>query len=278
MKTENRKSTREALRVTCRHIAAMILAAALLIGIAAAENGREMVRVSWGGEQEVYEEGMTAEEEKELNALDGRTTFKPGMLTVYRDADGDPYTSMHMCDIIELDELKEIMAASGYPEPGKLFDSWTVTNVNVYFNCARDAEYHLVGSERDGEYIREDYAIDAEDKILTQYYVTLEKDGQKTNLMSRLIGGPDVSIIYSPEEVPQTEDVSIPGMEKAMYIIKQDGHTSLRMCRPLGKEVYLRVSPDMQDVISDYYIYDYELLEIDDVTPEEVIPLFSDGE
>ena len=278
MKTENRKNTRETLRVTCRHIAAMILAAALLTGIAAAENGREMVRVTWGGEQEVYEESMTAEEEKELNALDGRTTFKPGMLTIYRKDDGKPYTSLFMCEIIELNELKEIMAASGYPEPGRLFDSWTVTNVNANFNCARDAEYHLIGSERDGEYIREDYAIDAEDKILTQYNVTLEKDGQKINLMSRLISGPEVSVIYPPDQVPQTEDVSIPGMEKAMYIINKDGHTSLRMCRPLGKEVYLRVSPDMQDVTSDYYISDYELLEIDDVTPEEIIPLFSDGE
>ena len=278
MKTVNLKNTRETLRVTCRHIAAMILAAALLTGIAAAENGREMVRVSWGGEQEVYEEGMTAEEEKELNALDGRTTFKPGMLTIYRKDDGKPYTSMHMCDIIELDELKEIMAASGYPEPGKLFDSWTVTNVNVNFNCARDAEYHLVGSERDGEYIREDYAIDAEDKILTQYYVTLEKDGQKTNLMSRLIGGPEVSVSYRPEEVPRTEVVSIPGMEQAMYIIKQDGHTSLRMCRPLGKEVWARTPPSLRGATSDQIIYDYELLEIDDVTPEAVIPLFSDGE
>ena len=41
MKTVNRENIRGMLRMTCRHIFAVILAAGLLTGIAAAENSRE---------------------------------------------------------------------------------------------------------------------------------------------------------------------------------------------------------------------------------------------
>ena len=276
MKTVNLKIIRGTLRVTCRHMVAMILAAALLTGIAAAENSRKMVRITWGGEQEVIEEQVQEEKDKALRKLDYYVPKEPGQFTVIRNAEGKYLAGTDMGDIIAgLQELKEMLAVSGRSVPGKLFDQWNAANVCVNYDCVPTGEYHLDSSENENGYITEKYSIDPADRIVNSYWIILEKADRKSNFSSWLSGNWEFSTLYEPDEVPQVEEVSIPGMEKAMYIRKPDGSSRIVMCRPLETEIYILASPNFDSMTGEKMSYGYEFLEFSDMTPEEVAEFFA---
>ena len=104
----------------------------------------------------------------------------------------------------------------------------------------------------------------------------MEKDGRKCSLLSWLSGGSEYSIQYEQDKVPQVEEVSIPGMEKAMYICKPGGSSSIIMCRPLESEISYRISPAKHGMDFDTGIYAYEFLEFENMTPEEVAEFFAE--
>lgn len=277
MKNMNRNNIQETLRVTCRHITAMLLAVVLLTGIASAENVRKMVSVSWGGEQEVIEEQVPEEKEKALRKLDYSGSMVPGQFTVIRNAEGKYLAGTDMSDIIAgLQELKEMLAVSGRSVPGKLFDQWNAANVCVNYNCVPTGEYHLDSSENENGYITEKYSIDPSDRVVNSYWIILEKADRKTNFSSWLSGNWEFSTLYEPDEVPQAEEVSIPGMEKAMYIRKPDGSSRIVMCRPLETEIYILASPYFDDRAGEKMSYGYEFLEFENMTPEEVTEFFAE--
>ncbi len=277
MKNMNRNNIQETLRVTCRHIIAMLLAVVLLTGIASAENVRKMVSVSWGGEQEVIEEQVQEEKEKALRKLDYSGSMVPGQFTVIRNAEGKYLAGTDMSDIIAgLQELKEMLAVSGRSVPGKLFDQWNAANVCVNYNCVPTGEYHLDSSENENGYITEKYSIDPSDRVVNSYWIILEKADRKTNFSSWLSGNWEFSTLYEPDEVPQAEEVSIPGMEKAMYIRKLDGSSRIVMCRPLETEIYILASPNFDSMAGEKMSYGYEFLEFENMTPEEVTEFFAE--
>lgn len=279
MKTVNRENIREMLRMTCRHIFAVILAAGLLTGIAAAENSREKVRITWGGKQEVYDAQTLENKEEALRKLESVHSLAPGKIIVIRNAEGDFLAGSEISDNIGgPKELKEMLASVGCPEPGKLFDEWDAPVIGVNYDCVSTGEYHLVSSKNEDGFVTEEYSIDPADRIVSRYWSKLEKAGRECYFNSWLSGNSDYSVIYDKDEASrvQAEDVSIPGMEKAMYIRKGENDSRLVMCRPLENEVYVRSSPELDDSAGDKVSYGYVFFEFYDMTPEEVAELFVD--
>ena len=279
MKTVNRENIREMLRMTCRHIFAVILAAGLLTGIAAAENSREKVRITWGGKQEVYDAQNEKDKEEALGKLQYIHIQAPGDILVIRNAEGDFLERSVFSDNIRgPKELKEMLASVGCPEPGKLFDEWNATFICVNYDCAPTGEYHLVSSKNEEGFVTEEYSIDPADRIVRSYWIDLEKAGRECSFQSWLSGNSDYSVTCDKDEASrvQAEDVSIPGMEKAMYIGESENDSYLVMCRPLENEVYVRSSPELDDSAGDKVSYGYVFFEFYGMTPEEVAELFVD--
>ena len=265
---------------------AFILAAVLLFtgiaGVAVTKGSK--IWLSWNGEQTIYDTHPIQEddenwtEEKQVTMDDLLWEAPRDMMTVVRWVEGMGASSTDMAiEMEEKEQLLEILDAAGYPRPMNLLDNCEFRRGHVYYGCAPGGEYKQVSQKVVNGIEQTQYTIDPEYRVITGYSVSVKKGDRKFSVSSKLVGNVDSAI--GIELNSRGEIVSVPGMEKAMYIVRKDGTSFLDMCRSLNDTVTVRAQPPYGN---GYYspdktfTYRYEMFEIMNMTPEEAAEFFAE--
>ena len=265
---------------------AFILAAVLLFtgiaGVAVTKGSK--IWLSWNGEQTIYDTHPIQEddenwtEEKQVTMDDLLWEAPRDMMTVVRWVEGMGASSTDMAiEMEEKEQLLETLDAAGYPRPMNLLDNCEFRRGHVYYGCAPGGEYKQVSQKVVNGIEQTQYTIDPEYRVITGYSVSVKKGDRKFSVSSKLVGNVDSAI--GIELNSRGEIVSVPGMEKAMYIVRKDGTSFLDMCRSLNDTVTVRAQPPYGN---GYYspdktfTYRYEMFEIMNMTPEEAAEFFAE--
>ena len=291
-KTDEMRRTLSALperkerTVFCKYRVAFILAAVMLFtGIAAvAVTKGSRVWLSWNGEQTIYDTHPIQEddenwtEEKQVTMDDLLWEAPSDVMTVVRWVEGMGASSNEMqVEMEEKEQLLETLDAAGYPRPMNLLDNCEFRRGRVFYGCAPGGEYKQVSRKVVNGFEQTQYTIDPEYRVITGYSISLQKGDRKFSVSSTLISNADTMI--GIELNSRREIVSVPGMEKAMYIVRKDGTSFLHMYRQLNDMVAFRAEPPYGDRYNSpdmTFTYRYELFQIMDMTPEEAAEFFAE--
>ena len=144
------------------------------------------------------------------------------------------------------------------------------TEVELEYQCREQGEYVLAGEEQNNGFIIRKYSIAPENEVITGYLVQCwENDKVVKSIRSSLTPSLNHTFGFRSEENIDTRVVTVPGMEKALWITR-NGRTTLRMIRKLEQPVTVKAAPESSAGESDgTIVYEYELITVSNFTFDE---------
>ena len=284
------KETRKGRTVLSKPRLALILAIVMLFtGIAAVAMNNRTVWFNWGG-QEVPEETLPAPEEEEnwteeLNEQCWRLVEAVPMDLYATDdwLDGKGGTYRDIMEFVDTRErLLEIVDPADYPWLLKLLDTGDYMTATVFYGCAADGNYELVSKTVEGAFELEQYRVAPEKRVVTHLAVTVG-DGEKFRTVDSEYQPSEEALFgYDMGENLKAEPMEVPGMEKAICIaFPEEGTHTINMYRRMEKPLTVRSRPlafieDYEGTPTETVDCGYELVSTYDMTPEEVLALFTE--
>ena len=144
------------------------------------------------------------------------------------------------------------------------------TEVELEYQCREQGEYVLAGEEQNNGFTIRKYSIAPENEVITGYLVQCwENDKVVKSIRSSLTPSLNHTFGFRSEENIDTRVVTVPGMEKALWITR-NGRTTLRMIRKLEQPVTVKAAPESSAGESDgTIVYEYELITVNNFTFDE---------
>jgi len=144
------------------------------------------------------------------------------------------------------------------------------TEVELEYQCREQGEYVLASEEQNNGFTIRKYSIAPENEVITGYLVQCwENDKVVKSIRSSLTPSLNHMFGFRSEENIDTRVVTVPGMEKALWITR-NGRTTLRMIRKLEQPVTVKAAPESSAGESDgTIVYEYELITVNNFTFDE---------
>ncbi len=275
---------------------AFILAAILLLiaGItiaAVSSNGNGLIWISWGGKQPnpaplklfpEKEDGWSEDKSRQMQAM--LDTVPDQYYATIDWLEGFAGSARQQKKEVDSPEkLLEILDAAGYPHPTPLFpDGCTFNDAELLLGCAPDGEYRLVSRSVENGFALEQYRIDPDQEVIIGYNIRVWVDTRSlVTITSFLCASKESAFGFDRDDGLTAEPVSFPGMEEAVYIRYGENQQSLKMARKLEHPVTVRTAPlafadDLPEKPKPTGTYIYELYSIPEMSPEDVLPIFSE--
>ena len=151
--------------------------------------------------------------------------------------------------------------------------------VELEYQCGEHGEYILAGEEQNDGFVVRKYTIEPENEVITGYSVQYwENEKVVKSIRSYLTPSESQTFGFRSEENVDTRVVTVPGMEKALWITR-NGRTTLRMIRKLEKPVTVKTAPENSaEEIDSTIVYGYELITINNFTFDECQKYFQVSE
>ena len=270
-----------------RRVAIILVAVLALLGVAGmAVSYFTGISVSWDAKPTEYvepENHLTAEEYQSVFDLLNSYPKNEFVAAITKDFSNTIVNECNVSDdIATLEELKQILDKAGYPHPENFVpEGWTFSKANVYYSLSSEGRNELIEETEspDGKYTIKRYKIDEQHRIVTGYVVHFLK-GEKLGVISSGYSRKDYilvsSIVYPADGDIQTEKLSIPGMEDALFL-SFENKPCVRMYRPL--ENLVEVNEDSYgECLNGEYVetLDYEEIACDGFSTEEILQVFSE--
>lgn len=144
------------------------------------------------------------------------------------------------------------------------------TEVEIEYQCGEHGEYVLAGEEQNEGLTIRKYSIAPENEVVTGYSIQYwENDKVVKSIRSSLTPSLSHTFGFRSEEDVDTQVVTVPGMEKALWITR-NGRTTLRMIRKLEQPVTVKKSPESTTEEFDGTIeFGYELITVNNFSFDE---------
>ena len=280
-----KKSPERAPVIRKRRVAFILAAALVLMGIAAVAVNHYSTLVTWGAKvTENDEPDADWQVQETLKRMDDALSSVPADLygvASMKDTEDKYYiyTKSIETDCSTLDELLQILDAAGYPHPAKLIpEGWTFVSATVSYDYDTEGQYERVSSTSGDGFTLDQYKVDEKHLVPAAYGIKLERGAKQGRINSSLTAWTELSYGFPSEYGLQAKAISVPGMQDALYVTHERG-TNMMMYRTLEKPVTL--NPTMpygngETHPEDMVEFDYEMIECDNLEPEDIIRLFSE--
>lgn len=156
------------------------------------------------------------------------------------------------------------------PEDGSI-------RMNLELGCIPEGEYKLINQKTADEYTLKQYDVDSAYDVIIGYEISyLNGETVERTIHSHLVASDQNEFGFRAEDSSTAEPVSIPGMDKAVFISSKQ-YPRLIMIRKLNIPVHVKTAPldyipDAKNATTEYR---YELITVNGFSFEEATDLFS---